>query len=308
MRSDAKLGLALGMLVIGFAVAFCFPRPGRVSRISELRKPALSVDEPDIEFVELRSLREEGGNRDELDLRPKMNHLVQRDEHSTAMPSEADTTNESSELNAKISAQSGLSDLLFSDSFPSGEESESFTPVLPENMDIAKSVPQATTYRVQAGDTLSGIAMKTLGSYSRYLDIYDANRDQLSSPNALQPGLELQIPARVKDEVSLRQDKIDSPKNLTKQGKLNADGRSPQRFRGAQGAPFLSNRNSDVPVHQIQPDKVTSHVIQSGDTLEGIAMRYFGTRRGVLQLRQANPELTRNPQSLRPGVVLQLVP
>jgi len=50
------------------------------------------------------------------------------------------------------------------------------------------------TYTVQAGDTLSGIAKKFLGSANAYMDIFNANKDQLSDPDKIQPGQVLKIP------------------------------------------------------------------------------------------------------------------
>lgn len=50
------------------------------------------------------------------------------------------------------------------------------------------------TYTVVAGDTLSGIAGRLLGSSSRWTDIYAANRDVLDNPNTLRPGQVLRIP------------------------------------------------------------------------------------------------------------------
>ena len=49
-------------------------------------------------------------------------------------------------------------------------------------------------YVVKYGDTLSGIAQKLLGSQSRYQEIYDANRDRMTSPDQLQIGKPLRIP------------------------------------------------------------------------------------------------------------------
>lgn len=49
-------------------------------------------------------------------------------------------------------------------------------------------------YTVVAGDTLTRISRKVYGTESRWMDIYQANRDTLSSPNALQVGQELRIP------------------------------------------------------------------------------------------------------------------
>ena len=298
MRSDAKLGLALGMLVIGFAVAFCFPRPGRQSHIAELRKPTLSVDEPEIEFVQLRSLRDK--------LTPsagsaQLNHFAQKiDPVEEVMPPDSTTD---------VAPQTGLGELLFPEEDSSRpEERKGITLVLPEKTKLERSEPQPTTYRVQAGDTLSGIALKTLGGYNRYLDIFEANRDQLSSPDDLRLGMELRIPSPSSGTTEIAKSKPVETNSPLPSEKVEPESEESRRFRGTQGAPFLSDRRTEVPVHQIQPARVTTHLVQSGDTLEGIAIRYFGTTRAVQQLRKANPEPTRNPQRLRPGVVLKLVP
>jgi nucleoid-associated protein YgaU len=51
-----------------------------------------------------------------------------------------------------------------------------------------------TTYTVKAGDTLSKIAKEKLGDANAYTQIFNANRDQLSDPNAIKPGQVLKIP------------------------------------------------------------------------------------------------------------------
>lgn len=53
-----------------------------------------------------------------------------------------------------------------------------------------------STYTVQAGDTLSGIAKQTLGDASKYSKIFEMNRDVLSDPDKIKPGQVLKIPAR----------------------------------------------------------------------------------------------------------------
>jgi nucleoid-associated protein YgaU len=55
----------------------------------------------------------------------------------------------------------------------------------------------ARTYTVQAGDTLSKIAKEYLGNANSYMDIFNANKDQLSDPNKIRPGQVLKIPERV---------------------------------------------------------------------------------------------------------------
>jgi LysM repeat protein len=65
-----------------------------------------------------------------------------------------------------------------------------------------QSTPQPTpakaslkSYTVKSGDTLSEIAKRELGSANKYMDIFNANRDQLSDPDKIKPGQVLKIPA-----------------------------------------------------------------------------------------------------------------
>lgn len=52
------------------------------------------------------------------------------------------------------------------------------------------------TYTVKAGDTLSSIAARFYGDASKWRVIYEANRAQLSDPNALKIGAVLKIPPK----------------------------------------------------------------------------------------------------------------
>ena len=51
-----------------------------------------------------------------------------------------------------------------------------------------------TTYTVQSGDTLSAISKRFLGDANDYMEIFNANRDQLSDPDKIKPGQVLKIP------------------------------------------------------------------------------------------------------------------
>ncbi len=51
-----------------------------------------------------------------------------------------------------------------------------------------------TTYTVKPGDTLSKIAKEKLGDASAYMEIFNANKDQLSDPDKIKPGQVLTIP------------------------------------------------------------------------------------------------------------------
>jgi nucleoid-associated protein YgaU len=53
---------------------------------------------------------------------------------------------------------------------------------------------QQATYTVKAGDTLSKIAREQLGNANAYMEIFNANKDQLSDPDKIKPGQVLKIP------------------------------------------------------------------------------------------------------------------
>jgi nucleoid-associated protein YgaU len=55
-----------------------------------------------------------------------------------------------------------------------------------------------SSYTVKPGDTLSKIAKEKLGSANAYMEIFNANRDQLSDPDKIKPGQVLKIPTATK--------------------------------------------------------------------------------------------------------------
>lgn len=314
MRSDAKLGLALGMLVIGFAIAFCFPREGRVSVVDQLLEQSLNAEEEQ-SFIPIRTLRdqeltepsEEHLGAAETPIRvliPEDQDLKQRSTSSVPIESDASETPEN------VSSQAGIGDLLGNKSSSKRAKSEDRSSPVPIENEQASLTGPVTSYRVLPGDTLSGIAMKTLGSYSRYLDIYNANRDRLNSPDDLRLGMMLVIPndsagdepktsesSTVTTEVlpeHLPQEEVPSP---TPQKK---------RFQSPERTPFLSDRRTEMPLNQIQNVSGDIYVVRAGDSLEKIAIRIYGTSQGVRQLLQANPHLLENPNALHPGERLKL--
>ena len=49
-------------------------------------------------------------------------------------------------------------------------------------------------YTVQPGDTLSKLSKATLGDAMKYMDIFNANRDQLDNPDMIKVGQKLKLP------------------------------------------------------------------------------------------------------------------
>src|SRR3984885_2048989 len=58
----------------------------------------------------------------------------------------------------------------------------------------ASSAPAARTYTVQAGDSLSKISKQFYGDATKYMKIFEANKDKLADPDKIKPGEELVIP------------------------------------------------------------------------------------------------------------------
>lgn len=52
------------------------------------------------------------------------------------------------------------------------------------------------SYTVKAGDSLSKISQQFYGDAHQYMKIFYANKDKISDPNKIQPGMELTIPAK----------------------------------------------------------------------------------------------------------------
>ena len=60
------------------------------------------------------------------------------------------------------------------------------------------SAPERS-YTVEAGDTLSKISKQFYGEASLYMNIFEANRDKISDPDKIRPGMQLRIPTSDKE-------------------------------------------------------------------------------------------------------------
>jgi len=60
-------------------------------------------------------------------------------------------------------------------------------------IDSSLKAPE-TLYTVVAGDSLSKIAKRYYGDASQYVKIFEANKDQLETPDLIKPGQTLRIP------------------------------------------------------------------------------------------------------------------
>lgn len=66
--------------------------------------------------------------------------------------------------------------------------------VLSEEAEFGEISESFTTYEVTKDDTLQKISKKFYGTYRKWKKIYDANKDKITDPNRIKPGLVIRIP------------------------------------------------------------------------------------------------------------------
>ena len=203
MSRDKILGLALGILVLGFTGAFCF-RPEQPSEdpIPELNDPA-----------KLDRRIAEGS------VMPYLTG-VEGVEQSAASPAARESAGQADDRPPLWQKPDFLREKPDSAAQPSGSSSMSQAPpdpIPPIDVDTfghntawqpsskqpAAGQPMTTsrpatytkrTHRVERGETLSELAGRYLGSSARYMELYEANSDVLASPHNLRPGMVIRIP------------------------------------------------------------------------------------------------------------------
>lgn len=197
MHRDVKLGLALGILVIGFAAAFCFPRQSAtdvtISPAAGLKLAA--VDD------EIRLERRRTFVGDEL-TPPEQPTLAD----PLATPAlDADLPPLQTAAMRAQAAQRSAPDPIRRDVPPPVEAAPGSALVQsPVETPVIEPAVEETFYVVQSGDTLSAVASKTLGSARKFEAIYEANRDIMATPNSLKIGMKLRIP-QASESVARRQ-------------------------------------------------------------------------------------------------------
>ena len=167
MHRDTKIGLAMAILIVGFATALCFPnRPTQ----SPVTSRAVELDEQ-IQLLPVHAYTgldkpQPVSSAVELELTPVVANSGTHPAGIRLPMLETAETTTSNVLSARVAANSAPEE-------PWAEPRE---------------------HVVRPGETLSALAAKYLGNRLNYDQIFEANRDQLTSPDALQVGMRLRIP------------------------------------------------------------------------------------------------------------------
>jgi nucleoid-associated protein YgaU len=189
MHRDTQIGLAMSIVLIGFAAALCFPRlpPGQSSLplpLSDARRLDAAIEQlPVRAYTPAAVPRDSEADSTAAARRPRATEpapVAPAIEPVVAPPLTNPVPLPAAELTSATGAPMFGADS--SDPFFDGDSS------------AARSVEEQF-HVVESGDTLSGIAQQYLGSVADYPEIFAANRDQLDSPDDLKLGMRLRIPA-----------------------------------------------------------------------------------------------------------------
>jgi nucleoid-associated protein YgaU len=145
-------------------------------------------------------------------------------------------------------------------------------------------------HRVRDGDTLSFLALRYLGAARRYLEIYEANRNILPSPDLLPLGVVLEIPL--------------APESVFAAGSLAAE--EAPLVPIPPGARGRHSRSVSLQLGGSAEAPARTYRMRAGETLVDVARRVLGDASLADLLYQANRDRLRHPQDVQEGVLLVL--
>lgn len=216
MHSETRIGLAMAIVILGVAGAFCFRH-----------EPARPPETPALSLADVN---------EQLEQRPTRPYLPSKQ----ATPSEKSSTDEYARLEKsqrtprkpansepgidptpspiiarQDQAKTGKTETnkAGSQQHPAGAIASKQPDSQSTNEETVSTGPRLHT--VKRGETLSEIAHKYLGSSARFQDIYLINQDQLRSPDALQLGMVLKIPERNAPSLTQRLAQAEPPAETT---------------------------------------------------------------------------------------------
>ena len=213
MQRDMKIGMALGVALVGIVGALFFRREPEV-KDKETPPPLQNAEELDREIAGkakapyIKGLEEFDNAAapvppaSNASTKSKVEEAKQRDSAGRETPRRE--TSGRKPAAAPDPIQSSKTDTLANDQIPAhNRDWEPAGPSgaagkkaggAPRSSPAGTSVGTGRTHVIQSGETLSALAFRYLGSSARYREIYEANRNVLRSPDDVREGLSIVIP------------------------------------------------------------------------------------------------------------------
>ena len=203
MPREQKLGFTLLILMIGLTTAYCFrkaddqrARPPRLQQEDSINQQM--VDDYLIPyFPGINSTANRHPDQSVQDAHQWVQEEQEHDHNSdptTSIPPIAMIQNidDRSPFDSRDMRHTELTEsAVVPDPYPVNDPSD--------NNPFPQSEQQIINHEIQPGETLSGIAYHYFGSAQHYLKLFQDNRDVISSPNEIRPGMVLKIVLPVDD-------------------------------------------------------------------------------------------------------------
>ncbi|MDG1894078.1 MAG: LysM peptidoglycan-binding domain-containing protein [Fuerstiella sp.] len=214
MHPDRKIGIAMGILLVGVVAALFFrnePLPVDDS-LSVRRERELNdrLRERDVSVYLTDDDDPDADAEPQFDLPELMDRMRSRE---SVAPQPIGLTSSEPAVAGTSAVKHGTTDRMRfaphevatrkdtaddDGASASGTASPTMADILgagaPGKTHTTASSPRFFEYTVQVGDTLSEISEKFLGSQSRYREVYEANKDRMASPDHLRVGKAIRIP------------------------------------------------------------------------------------------------------------------
>lgn len=207
MQRDLKIGLSLGVLILGVVSALLFRKDSGIDKTSPLLQSGKQIDQVisershtpymtgDVEFDE-DSTAGRQFTEDDLELVERPAHAVPP---SWLAQDDEDAFTRSPKRNAsKNPLQDDAVAFLPIETRVVSQHTQNEVKDFAEKQNSDGSSLSTRTHVIKAGETLSSIANRYLGSPNRFQEIFDANRQTLADPNRLPLGIAILIPSGTK--------------------------------------------------------------------------------------------------------------
>ena len=213
MHQDQRIGLALGVLLIGACAAFFFRNETVEVSNSPRLQHAQELDDriaerstrPYLKGIEVVEAADRARTRTVADHQSEAEDVDE--DHARGFWSPSDSTagkKPAGSRKPRASLSETESDVEELDPIPvpgdhtsnpdDGHRNETSTRQSATGSKSDAGPNEGATHVVQKGETLSSIAAKRLGSPNRYRELFQANQDQLNDVNDLKSGMTLRIP------------------------------------------------------------------------------------------------------------------
>jgi nucleoid-associated protein YgaU len=284
MRRDTQIGIILGVVILVVIGIFLSTRTTVYeTKTPDLKLPEESVAESEIEKIEeidMNDLIEETKTSLAKENVPAEEVLPGEKlvEKTPVEPSKDNVTLEGKwegTKTASIEPEEAFSEMSVAEMITEESEiAELIPPEAEETMDVLetkqKNISIKVIHKVKPNDSLFKISRKYYGDEAKWHKIYEANKDNMSGPNALYIGQELLIP-----EIT-----------LAKKVTLSME------------TPLKKGQDSEMSI------KTTKHTVVSGDTLYRLARKYYDDATMWYKIYEANEDTIEDESFLVKGQIL----